>query len=284
MPAVTSRRHPPVRRRVVSKGRRSVVGTASWSAVLRRLLALVACAVALAGCRVDIDVLLEIGADGTGELVVTATADADVVQQAPGLAADLRFGDARAAGWRVDGPTATDDGGLTVTLRHRVTSADEATNLLASLGPPFQDVHLERTTVEDETTWTLSGQLALTDGFASFADSDLATAAGGPPFSEQLSGITPNESMSIVFGADLPGAVEETTGDDRDGRLEWTAPLDGSSTDVATRTVQRPSSGSAWAGPLSVLALVLLVAWIVVAGLVIVHVTRTRRRRARRTA
>jgi len=144
--------------------------------VLRRHLAVVACVVALAGCRVDVEVQLEIGADGTGALVVTATADAEVVQQAPGLAADLRFGDARAAGWRVEGPTATEDGGLTVILRHRVTSAEEASNLLAGLGPPFQDVRLERTAGEDETTWTLSGQLVLADGFASFADSDLTTA------------------------------------------------------------------------------------------------------------
>ena len=41
-------------------------------------------------------------------------------QQAPGLAADLRFDDAVAAGWVVEGPTATADGGLTVTLRHPV--------------------------------------------------------------------------------------------------------------------------------------------------------------------
>ena len=252
--------------------------------MLRRLVALAACVAALAGCRLDVDARLEIGADGAGELVVTATADADVVQQAPGLATDLRFGDARAAGWRVEGPTVTDDGGLTVTLRHGVTSPEEATNLLASLGPPFQDVRLERTAVDDETTWNLSGQLVLADGFASFADSDLAAAAGGAPFSEQLAGVTPQDSMSIVFGADLPGAVEETTGDTRDGRVEWTAPLDGSSTDLATRTVQRPSSGSAWAGPLSVLALVLLVVWVVVAGLFIAHVTNARRRRRARRA
>ena len=247
--------------------------------MLRRLLAVAACAVVLAGCRVDIDVLLEIGADGTGTLVVTATADAEVVQQAPGLAADLRFGDARAAGWRVEGPTATEDGGLTVILRHRVTSAEEATNLLASLGPPFQDVRLERTAVEDETTWTLSGQLVLADGFASFADSDLTAAVGGPPFSERLSSVSPDDSMTIDFAADLPGEVEETTGDERDGRIEWTAPLDGSSTDLASRTVQRPSSGSSWARPLSILALLLLVAWVVVAAWVLVHVTNARRRR-----
>ena len=68
---------------------------------------------------------------------MTAVADADVVAQAPGLAESLQFADAVAAGWVVEGPTATEDGGLTVTLRHPVTSAEEATNLLASLGPPF---------------------------------------------------------------------------------------------------------------------------------------------------
>jgi hypothetical protein len=249
------------------------------AAVLRRLVALAACAVALAGCRVDVGVDLVIGADGAGELVVTATADAAVVERAPRLAADLRFDDARAAGWSIDGPAATDDGGLTVTLRHPVVSAEDATNVLTSLGPPFVDVHLERTTVADEATWTLSGQLTLTDGFASFADSDLVAAAGGPPFSDDLAGITPAESMSVVLRADLPGAVEETTGERRDGRLEWSAPLDGSSVDLATRTVQRPASGGAWARPLSVLALVLLVAWVIVAALFIAHVALARRRR-----
>jgi hypothetical protein len=91
--------------------------------------------------------------------------------------------------------------------------------------------------------------------------------------------------MTIDFAADLPGEVEETTGDERDGRFEWTAPLDGSSTDLASRTVQRPSSGSSWARPLSILALLLLVAWVVVAAWFIVHVTNAqRRRRARHTA
>ena len=161
--------------------------------MLRRLLALVAFAVVVAGCRVDVGVELVIGADGTGELSVTATADAEVVERAPGLAEDLRLDDATAAGWSVDGPTATDDGGLSVTLRHPVTSAAEATNLLASLGPPFTDVRVERTTVGDETTVTLSGQLNLANGFASFADSELLAAAGGEPFADELDGLSPAE-------------------------------------------------------------------------------------------
>ena len=246
---------------------------------LCRRFAFVTCALVLAGCRVDVAVDLVIGADGTGDLTVTATADAEVVEQAPGLAEDLRLDDATAAGWTVEGPTATDDGGLSVTLRHPVESAAEATNLLASLGPPFNDVRLERTTVGDETTVTLSGQLNLARGFDSFADSDLLAAAGGTPFADELASTTPAESMSVVLRADLPGEVEETTGERLDGRLQWDAPLDGSSVDVATSTVQRPASGGSWARPVSVLALVALLGWLVVAGAFMVSVARVRRRR-----
>jgi hypothetical protein len=239
----------------------------------------------LAGCRVDVTVDLVVGADGTGEVVVRATSDAEVVERAPGLAADLRLDDAEAAGWTVEGPTPTDDGGLGVTLRHPMSSAAEATNVLASLGPPFSDVRVERTTVGDETTVTLSGRLNLANGFESFADSELLAAAGGPPFADELHGITPAESMSVVLRADLPGEVDETTAQRRDGALEWEAPLDGSSVDLATTTVQRPARGGSWARPLSVLALVLLLGWLVVAGVFMVSVARVRRRRrARRPA
>jgi hypothetical protein len=250
-----------------------------------RLLARVACVlgvVVLAGCRVDVAVDLVIGADGTGEVVVTATADAEVAERAPGLAEDLRLDDATAAGWTVEGPNPTDDGGLSVTLRHPVTSAAEATNLLASLGPPFTDVRVERTTVGDETTVTLSGRLNLANGFASFADSELLASAGGAPFADELDGLTPAETMSVVLRADLPGEVDETTGERREGALEWDAPLDGLAVELATTTVQRPATGGSWARPLSVLVLVLLLGWLVAAGAFMLSVARVRRRRRAR--
>jgi hypothetical protein len=237
---------------------------------------------ALAGCRVDVAVDLTIGADGTGELVVTATADAEVVEQAPGLAGDLRFDDAEAAGWTVAGPDPTDSGGLTVTLRHTVSSPKEATNLLASLGPPFVDPRLARAAAGDEVTWTLDGRLTLPNGFEAFADADLLAAVGGTPYADELAGADPAESMTVVLRADLPGAVEDTTGERADGGLQWEAPLDGTSVDLATRTVQRPASGGAWARPVSVLALVLLLGWLIAAGLFVAYVVRARQRRGLR--
>lgn len=235
----------------------------------------------LAGCRVDIEVALTIGADGAGELVVTATADTDVVEQAPGLADDLRFDDAEAAGWVVEGPTATAEGGLTVVLRHTVTSAADATNLLASLGAPFTAVTVERTTSDDETTTEVSGRLELASGFDSFGDADLLAAVGATPFAAQIaaSGVTPTDALSVTLRADLPGEVDDTTGDETGGTLEWAAPLDGSSLDLATRTVQRPASGGWWARPLSALALGLLVAWVLASVSLAVLVVRARQRR-----
>ena len=244
------------------------------------------CTVALlAGCRLDTDVELTIGADGTGELVVTAVADADVVAQAPGLSDSLQFTDAVAAGWVVEGPEATDDGGLTVTMRHPVTSAEDATNLLASLGPPFTDMRLERTVGDDgeTTTSNLSGLFVLPSGFDSFADSDLLAAVGGTPFADELtaSGATPTDSMSVTLRAELPGDVEETTGEADGGALVWDAPLDGSTAQVAATSVQRPPGGG-WATAMATIALVLLVVWIVAATVFIVSVARARARRRRR--
>ena len=120
-------------------------------------------------------------------------------------------------------------------------------------------------------------------GFDSFADSDLLAAVGGTPFADELtaSGATPSESMAITLRAELPGDVEETTGDEDGSSLVWEAPLDGSTTEVAATAVQRPPGGG-WATALATVALVLLVAWVVVATAFIVSVARARSRRRRR--
>lgn len=262
------------------------------SRALRRFAAIAVALVAglvLASCRVDVAVLVELAPDGTGEVTVTATADAELVARAAGLAEELRFDDAAAAGWVIEGPAATDDGGLTVTLRHAAASAAEVSNLLASLGPPFVDIGLSRTvSPEDErdVTVTLSGRLELTDGFAAFADADLLAAAGGVPFADELraAGATPAESLSVHLRAELPGEVAATTGQRTDGAIEWEAPLDGSRLDLATTTRQRPAAGGGWAGPVAGLALALLVVWVVAAGAFIGYVASARRRRAVRRA
>jgi hypothetical protein len=271
------------------------------SGVLRRFLIVVLGALALTACRLDVTVDVAIDPDGTGTVVVTATADAEVVDAVPGLADALVFDDAEAAGWTVEGPDETDDGGLTVTLAHDVSGPEELANVLASLGPPFVDMVAGRTTVEDTTTNAIGGTLVLTDGFATFADSDLTGAVGGLPFQEQIeaSGATPQTSMSVTLRTSLPGEVLESTGvdvtpepvEDPSGDptdeetatvWAWEAPLDGSSREVVLQTVQRPAEVATWPGTVATIALVALIAWVAVSVLFIGWVVVARRRRARR--
>jgi hypothetical protein len=239
----------------------------------------------LAACRLDVAVDTTVNADGTGEVVIVGTVDKEVVDRVPGLTGSLSLADATAAGWTVEGPAATEDGGLTVTLRHQFVSVQEAANLLNSIGPAFGDLVFEHTATEDEVTVTMAGTLSLPGGtWDAFGDQALLTSTGGTPFAAQLaeSGATPTESMSVDLAVRLPGDVEETSGDRRDGTLVWTAPLDGSVADVSARSVLRPDSGSGWAGPLGTAALVLLVAWLIAGIGLAVMVVRARRRRRNR--
>jgi hypothetical protein len=260
------------------------------ASVIRRVVLAVACVLALAACRLDVRVDVTIGPDGTGSVTATAVADADLVARVPDLAGSLVFDDAVAAGWTVDGPSPTADGGLTVTLIHPVASAEELANVLASVGPPFTDMRAGRTTQDEQTTNAIAGTLVLANGFESFADADLLAAVGGLPFADEFTatGATPPSSMSVTMRAELPGELVSSTGTEVERDVfEWQAPLDGSSQELRLETVQRSEGDTdAWARPLATVLLLALIAWVVgsVAFVVWVLLARRARRRRRRRA
>jgi len=255
------------------------------AAVIRRLVALLACTIALAACQVDVTVDVVVEPDGTGLITVVVVADAEVVAAVPSLAEDLVLDDVVEAGWLIDGPNPTDDGGLMVQMSHDFRSQGEATNLLQSLGPPFTQLELGRGTTGDVTTNQLSGRLVF-GGFDAFADDDLVTAVGGQPFADQIaaSGATPADSFSVTLRALLPGVIagEETNASVNDGGvLVWELPTDGSSQVIQAQSTQEPGEGQRWARPLSVAALVALIAWVVFMTAFIGYVAVARFRRAR---
>jgi hypothetical protein len=254
-------------------------------AVVRRVLLIAISALALTACRLDATVDVVIGPDGTGTVTVHAVADAELAGKVPGLVDDLRFEDAVAAGWTVDGPATTDTGAVEVTLTHGVSSPEELANVLNSIGPPFTSMAAARTTVDEQTTNAIDGTLTLPDGFQSFADADLVAAVGGLPFEEEFreAGTTPPESMSVTFRVSLPGELVSSTGTEVEPDVfQWTAPLDGSSIQTMTQTVQRPAEGGSWAGPLATAALIALIVWIVLAVAFVAFVLGARRKRAQR--
>lgn len=257
----------------------------------RRLALVLVSLLALTACRLDVTVDVVMEPDGTGVVTLDAVADAELIAQVPGLVDDLRLDDAIANGWDVDGPTEAADGSVSITLTHGFTSHLELANVLASIGPPLTSMQAARTPADEQTTNAIDGDLQLPDGFESFADADLIEAVGGLPFADEFaaSGMSPSEAMSFVFRVSLPGELisAETGTEVDDGVIEWTAPLDGTSVNLYTATVQRPASeGGAWAGPLSTAALVALIVWVVLAAAFIafVAIARGNKRRKREHA
>ena len=255
---------------------------------MRRAFALLLVALALTACKVDTTVHVQVNADGTGSITLTAVADAEVVAQAPGLAEDLRFDDAIAAGWALTAPAATDTGGLQVVLTHEFATVEEATALLQSIngpGGPLHDIALTRAVTDDDITTGLAGTLRVDGGIDAFADPDVLAAIGGSPYADDIAAtnLRPTDVVTFTFSLELPGEAMTPAGGTpatADAALAWSVPLDGTSADLATTTVLAQGQPSSVWGTVARIALVALVAWCVGAVAFIAFVARARTQRA----
>ena len=246
---------------------------------LRRTALAVCALLVLSACKVDVTVHVQVAQDGSGTVTVTAIADAAVVAQAPGLVEDLRFDDVAAAGWTVEGPTTTDDGGLKVVLTHTFATVAEATALLQSINGssgPLQGITIARTATDSQITTFLNGSLRVDGQLQAFADADILTAIGGSPYAQSMldAGVTPSEAVAFTLSAELPGAPVHSG-----SPTEWLSPIDGTTLDVtATNAIAQGDTGI-W-GTVSTIALAALVGWSLIAISFITFVAKARRRRA----
>lgn len=253
---------------------------------MKRGLLLVLLAVLCASCRVDIGVDVTMNDDGSGIITITGVADADVVRLSPNIGTDLRFDDVIEAGWLVNGPAPTENGGIQVILTHTFQNPAEATQLLASIGGddgPFVGITLDRRVVAKTTTFTLNGTLQLTGGLEAFSDTDLTDAVGATPFATQIagSGLQPSDAVGISFSTTLPGTINNTTGTvtaGGNGALTWQVPFDETAVDVATLS-ELVDTRNSWASPVSRAARIGLIAWGAISFCIIAYVMFARRRR-----
>jgi hypothetical protein len=185
----------------------------------------------LAGCKVDVALDVTMAADGSGAVEVTVLADRDVVVAAPDVMSDVRLDDAAAAGWAVEGPSATPDGGLRVVLRKRFATPEEGTAVLAELnGPqgPFRDLRLSRSTSFARVESAFDGTVQLEGGLAAFADDALTSLVGGPPLGDRVTEEQLASGFAVRVVVRLPGTVGSTNGTvASDGTVTWAPALAG---------------------------------------------------------
>jgi hypothetical protein len=192
---------------------------------------------------VDTDVQITVMPDGSGDVTVTVTADADVVKQAPGLAEDFAASDLTASGWEVEGPTPASDGGLRVVLRHPFDSIAEANAVLAQLSAsngPLQQLTVGVSGTTGQVQWTFGGRLDLSRGLEAFADEDLVTAVGATPWlgvvKEQK--LTEAEVASLSVRVSLPGARQADGGGTlAPGAATWSANPGDPAVQMSSRTL-----------------------------------------------
>ncbi|MGZ4671363.1 MAG: hypothetical protein ACXV8K_01750 [Ilumatobacteraceae bacterium] len=253
---------------------------------MRRGLIMIA-VLLLTACHVDTTVDIAMGSDGAGTITVTAVADAGVLAQAPGLADDLRFDDAKTAGWTLTGPAATSDGGLRVELSHPFASPQEATALLLSIngtGGPLHNATFGRAVTQSGTTITFAGTLRI-DGLGAFADPDVLAAVGATPYAEQVAATAASATaaVGVTIRAALPGKIKSATGTIKDGAVSWIVPLDGSQLDLSTTATDDHGTARIW-GVAANVALIALITWCVLAAAFVTWVVKARQRRARNRA
>lgn len=251
--------------------------------IIARIAASIAAVIVLSSCRVDTDVTLAVKPNGTGTISVVITADKDILTKAPGLKADIRTDDLVAAGWKVQGPTDTKDGGLTITLTHGFMGSAEATVLLGQISGtrgPLHEMVITRTGKDTNSTYTLAGRLEVNGGLSAFADDATLNLLGGAPYAAdvQEAGLDLGDAVGITFNAILPGEVNNTTGQATEGVISWRVPMDGTPTSLAT-SVTNVDVASSIARFAKVLVLGLMYLWIIGSAILILLVVRARNRR-----
>lgn len=251
-------------------------------------------AVGLSACRVDTEVATVVNDDGSGSVSVRVTADAEAVTAQPNIAKELKLDDLVQAGWSVEGPTATEDGGLVVVLHRPFRNLAEGNDVLHSLsgtdGPLIEPLLAARAD-KGEVHWTFVGSLDFSKGLAALADQDLIAAVGSVPWVEEVANkqLTPTDVASITFKLALPGrdttASSPAAGGKEPGSTtdEWTVRPGDAALDLSVDAVQVSKSVQRARGIESKARLALIVYLVLVLGLAALWFTlRSRRRAAQR--
>ncbi len=173
---------------------------------LKSLLLALLLGVLAGGCRLQLDVNIDVAKDGSGVVEVAVGLDPDALAKIGGdLRAVMDVGDLVDAGWVVDGPTAESDGFTRVRIRHAFATPAEAATVIGQIAGqdgPFQQFHITRHQSFAVTTWRFTGKVDFTRGLGAVANRRLPPQVDG----QALGGST--EELEKQLGASLSRLIQ----------------------------------------------------------------------------
>src|SRR5687767_8648392 len=140
----------------------------------RGLLLVALLAIVGGGCRLELDVNVEVASDGSGSVEVVVGLDPDGLDKIGGdLLAVVDVNALEGAGWVVDGPAAEGDGFTRVRIRHPFDTPGDAAEVFEQIAGdegPFQDFQIARDTSLTETRVEFTGRVDFAAGLDALAD------------------------------------------------------------------------------------------------------------------
>jgi len=224
------------------------------------LLALLVALLALAGCKTEAVLEVQVDPDGGGAVYVAVALDAEAAARS--VLYETRGGrplpvdDLVAAGWTVTGPSEEADGRIWIRAEKPFSQLDQLGSVVAEVaGPdgPFRDFVVERSSSFGERSWRFSGTVDLGRGLAGFSDDGVAAVFGGEPLGQPAKvyaaqfGIPLEDAVTFDVVVDLPGDLDAHNGAiGPAGRAAaTTAVASGGETDPAPGTARAAERGAA---------------------------------------
>lgn len=189
--------------------------------------------VGLGGCQVSTAIGVDARADGSGVVRATITLDRDAAAQVGDFASRLRVDDLKEAGWRIDGPTATDEGGSEVRASKPFATASEATAVVEELSGadgPFRAFRVTRSRSFAKTRLEFRGDVDLRRGLGSYSDDELRKRLGSdlgfdPAELQARLGRALSRVFPVKVVTRLPGSIESNAPVKAGNGAQWSPTL-----------------------------------------------------------
>ena len=223
----------------------------------------------MAGCRLELDVHVEMAEDGSGSVEVVVGIDPDGIERIGGDLEDvLAIDDLGAAGWIVEGPEEEADGFTRVRFRKPFDNPEEAAVVfdeIAGEDGPFQDFAVSHEPSFARTEWGFTGRIDFSGGLAAFGDEALAAELDGEPLGQTVEEIEAqlgeplDRVIQVAVGVQLPGEVESNATEPADGGGVWQVAFGDGPVDMEATGKEERTATAAGARVAAICAVLLLV-------------------------